>query len=109
VTLLVEMERRLQAAVASIPLPARHSLLFILTLDARERAEALRRLHARATTRPLAELLMDLEEDRTAAALVVGELLRLTRAQAQPPTHSGPSDVSVGILNVWRRILQGPS
>jgi hypothetical protein len=74
---LRDIERRLQEAVAAIPPDLRPSILSALTLPDEERATGIGRLWKDEGTRGMAEMLIDLEEDRALRAAVVGELRRL--------------------------------
>jgi hypothetical protein len=71
---LYDIERRLQEAVAAIPPDLRPSILHALTLPDEERAAGIGRLWKDERTRGIAEMLIDLEEDRALKAAVLGEL-----------------------------------
>jgi len=64
---LLDREGLIEDAVAAFPGPLSQSLLAILMLPQDERAELIGRLHDDPKTQSLAELLIDLEEDRSLA------------------------------------------
>lgn len=71
-TELLDLEQRLRAAVDAFPAPVRAELLRILQLPEEERAQAIGELYRWGAVPKLAELLIDLEEERAAKALVLG-------------------------------------
>jgi hypothetical protein len=71
-------ERQLAHAVRAFPRPVRSYLLKLLLSSPDQRAAAIGRLHQERSTRPMAEFLMDLEEDRL-TAMDVAEALKNTR------------------------------
>jgi hypothetical protein len=74
---MLELERRLFAAIEALPDGLRPWLLDILTRPREERASVIGRLWKEGTHTALAELLIDLEEaGATVRALVVSELRR---------------------------------
>jgi hypothetical protein len=75
---LPEYERLLRECLNAFGPAPREELLRVLTLSGFERAAGIGEFHSNPRTRALAELLIDLEEDRYARAVVVG-LLREKR------------------------------
>lgn len=71
---LPEIEEALRERVAAFPTAARAELLYVLMLPDFERADRIGEFWGFAGTRRLGELLIDLEEDRVARAVVVGML-----------------------------------
>ena len=71
---LARSEEQLRATLASMPPKIRALFLEALTLGDRERASAIGRLYRDGRFESLTELLIDLEEDAAARALVVGML-----------------------------------
>jgi hypothetical protein len=76
---LPEYERLLQECLNAFGWAARAELLRVLILPDIERAARIGEFHRNPKTRVLAELLIDLEEDRAARALVVGMLRQQKR------------------------------
>lgn len=76
---LLRLEQRLRRSVEGFPPAVRGGLLDALTAPDAERAAAIGRLYRSGKAPALAELLIDLEEEPAAKALVVGELRRLSR------------------------------
>jgi len=76
---LPDLERRLHETAAATPPELRPAILNALTLPNDERAASIGVIYQDERTRPVAEVLIDLEEDRALRAAVVGELRRLTR------------------------------
>lgn len=75
---LLDIEQRLQNAVEALPPQVRPGVLRILTLPDKERADAIGTLYQTGpAVRSLAELLIDLEAEPRAKALVRAELRRL--------------------------------
>ncbi len=70
-----ERERALRTAVVGFRLEVRRALLHVILAPEDQRAEAIGRLWALRPNRSMAELLMDLEEDRL-IALDVAEALK---------------------------------
>ncbi len=73
-TELLRFEARLRRIIASFPQQERALLIDILAAPDSERARAIGRLYQSGRTPSLAELLMDLEEERGARVLVLGVL-----------------------------------
>jgi len=71
---LVEAEARLRAAVLALP-PETRRILATIVAPSDARAELIGRLYDEAGDRPVAELLIALEEDRT-VALVIADVFR---------------------------------
>lgn len=69
------MERALRTRVSAYAPAARAELLHILMLPDFDRVDRIGEYWASPATRTLGELLIDLEEDRSARAVVVGMLL----------------------------------
>jgi hypothetical protein len=74
-TSLEELEQRLARQITALPPPVRMELLGVFKLDMAERASRMGQLYEDAGTGALAEVLIDLESDRTARALVLGILI----------------------------------
>ncbi len=72
-----ERERVLQDAVSGLPPDIRRALLHVILSQEDQRAKAIHQLWARRPGDSIAELLMDLEEDRS-MALDVAEALKET-------------------------------
>jgi hypothetical protein len=68
------MEQLLRERLDALGPAPRAELLHVLMLPRFERAGRIGEFYANSKTRTFAELLIDLEEDRTARALVVGIL-----------------------------------
>ena len=64
---LLERDRWIQDAAASLPGPVGGTFLRVLMFPEAERATLIRRLHQDHDTQSLAEFLIDLEEDRQLA------------------------------------------
>jgi hypothetical protein len=77
---LPEYEGLLMERLDAFPPAARAELLHVLVLPDIERSARIGELHRNPKTRALAELLIDLEEDRAARALVVGMLREADQA-----------------------------
>jgi hypothetical protein len=73
-TRLPEMERRLRERLDALGPAPRAELLHVLMLPDFERAGRIGEFYGDPRTRTFAELLIDLEEDRVARAVVVGML-----------------------------------
>jgi hypothetical protein len=71
---LPELEEMLRERLSAFPPAARAELLHVLMLPDFGRAATMGEYWRHAKTRSFAELLIDLEEDRVARALVVGML-----------------------------------
>jgi len=71
---LPELELLLHEHLAAFPPAARAELLHVLTLPHFERASRIGEFYSNSQTRTFAELLIDIEEDRYARAVVVGIL-----------------------------------
>ena len=76
---LDDHEQQLRAAVAAIPAEVRAFALEVATLSDEERPGAIGELYKDDKLRSFAELLIDLEEEPAARALVVDELRRLAQ------------------------------
>ena len=74
-----EIEQLLRERLDAIPPAARAELLRVLLLPDFERAGVIGEYWGNPRTRTLAELLIDLEEDRYARAVVVGMLREAER------------------------------
>jgi hypothetical protein len=70
-----EMERDLRRRLEALPPAARCELLHVLRLPDFDRAEAIGTFWGHPETRSFGELLIDLEEDRTLRAALVGMLM----------------------------------
>lgn len=73
-TTLSEMERRLGERLDALGPAPRAELLHVLVLPDFERAGRIGAFYGDPRTRTLAELLIDIEEDRVARAVVIGML-----------------------------------
>jgi hypothetical protein len=71
---LPELERLLHERLDAFPLAARGELLHLLLLPDFDRAARIGEFYSNPRTRAFADLLIDLEEDRAARAMVVGML-----------------------------------
>ena len=74
--------KKLRRLVLAYPQETRAAMLRVLAAEPDDRAEAIRRLYADPGSRETAELLMDLEADRSAKADVMealGESLRCSK------------------------------
>lgn len=80
-TTLPEMERRLRERLHALGPAPRAELLHVLVLPDFDRVGRIGEFYGDPRTRTFAELLIDLEEDRIARAVVVGML----REQKGPP------------------------
>jgi hypothetical protein len=74
-----ELERRLQERLDAFPPAARAELLHVLRLPDFDRADAIGTYWGHPETREFGELLIDLEEDRAARAVVFGLLAEMER------------------------------
>lgn len=77
--LFEEMEQALRSRLQALPPAARAELLHVLWLPDLHRAEAIGTFWGHPETRTFGELLIDLEEDRTARAVVFGLLAEIQR------------------------------
>ncbi len=75
-----EYERLLQECLNAFGPAPRAELLRVLMLPEIERAARIGEFHSNPKTRAVAELLIDLEEERAARALVVGMLREADQA-----------------------------
>ncbi|HYZ14008.1 MAG TPA: hypothetical protein VFA08_10455 [Actinomycetota bacterium] len=73
-TTLPELEQCLRERLDALPKPARAELLHVLMLPDFERAGRIGEYWGEPRTRMFGELLIDLEDDRAARALVIGML-----------------------------------
>ncbi len=73
-TELTRAEEKLRSTLESMPPTSRALLLEVLTLPEVERGHAIGGLHQDGRFASLAELLIDLEEDSAARALVAGKM-----------------------------------
>jgi hypothetical protein len=71
---LPELELLIHEHLAAFSPAARGALLHVLTLPDFERASRIGEFYSNSRTRTFAELLIDIEEDRFARAVVVGIL-----------------------------------
>lgn len=76
------MERALRHRLDARPLAARAELRHVLMLPDLQRAERIGEFWGHPETREFGELLIDLEEDRTARAVIFGLLAQMDR---KPP------------------------
>lgn len=76
---LAEYEEMLRGRLAALGPAPRAELLHVLMLPDFERAARIGEFWSYPKSRQFAELLIDLEEDRTARALVIGMLRERTR------------------------------
>jgi hypothetical protein len=74
-----ELEDLLRRRLDVFPLAARAELLHVLTLPDFDHAARIGEFWASSATRSFGELLIDLEEDRLARALIVGMLREAER------------------------------
>jgi hypothetical protein len=72
---LEELERRLEGQIRALPPAVKGEILRVFALDGPERAKWISELYAVPGTRALAEVLIDMESERPARALVLGMLL----------------------------------
>jgi hypothetical protein len=86
---LPELERLLHERLDAFPLAARGELLHLLLLPDFDRAARIGEFYSNPRTRAFADLLIDLEEDRAARAMVIG-MLRERRHYGQ--RQEGPSE-----------------
>jgi hypothetical protein len=97
-----ELERRLRERLDALGPAPRAELLHVLMLPDFERADRIGELSGYPETRTFGELLIDLEEDRTLRAVLVGILRRLTdrskRIRNSPTLRAGDP---VSSLTVW--------
>ena len=76
---LPEYERLLRRRLDALPLAARAEFLHVLMLPDFERAARIGEFWSYPQSRSFGELLIDLEQDRTARALVIGMLREANR------------------------------
>src|SRR5262245_19656496 len=74
-----EMEADLRARLEALPPAARAELLHVLRLPDFDRADRIGEFWGHPETRTFGELLIDLEEDRAARAVVFGVLAEIDR------------------------------
>jgi hypothetical protein len=74
-----EMEQALRQRLEALPPAARAELLHVLRLPDFERADAIGTFWGNPETRTFGELLIDLEEDKAARAVVFGLLKEMAR------------------------------
>jgi hypothetical protein len=74
-----EMEAGLRARLEALPPVARAELLHVLRLPDLDRAERIGEFWGHPETRAFGELLIDLEEDKAARAVVFGLLAEMER------------------------------
>jgi hypothetical protein len=74
-----EMEKALRARLEALPPAARAELLHVLMLPDFDRADTIGTFWASPETRTFGELLIDLEEDKAARAVVFGLLAEMDR------------------------------
>jgi hypothetical protein len=74
-----EMESALRARLEALPPAARAELLHVLRLPDFDRADAIGKFWGYPQTRTFGELLIDLEEDKAARAVVFGLLREMER------------------------------
>jgi hypothetical protein len=74
-----EMEKGLRQRLVALPAAARAELLHVLRLPDFDRAERIGEFWSYPESRAFAELLIDLEEDKAARAVVFGLLAELGR------------------------------
>jgi hypothetical protein len=74
-----EMEAALRARLEALPPAARAELVHVLRLPDFDRADAIGEFWASPETRTFGELLIDLEEDRAAGAVLFGLLAEMER------------------------------
>jgi hypothetical protein len=80
-----EMEPGLRARLQALPPAARAELLRVLRLPDLDRVERIGEFWGHPETRTFGELLIDLEEDKAARAVIFGLLAEMERRQAMPP------------------------
>jgi len=73
------MEAALRARLEALPPAARAELVHVLRLPDFDRADAIGEFWASPETRTFGELLIDLEEDRAAGAVLFGLLAEMER------------------------------
>jgi hypothetical protein len=78
VTLDEDEQQQLKTALAAIPAEVRAFALEVATVPDEERPGAIGELYKDEKLRTFAELMIDLEQEPAARALVVGELRRLS-------------------------------
>jgi hypothetical protein len=74
-----EIEAALRHRLNALPSAARAELIHVLRLPDFDRADAIGTFWGHPKTREFGELLIDLEEDRTARAVVCGLLVEMQR------------------------------
>jgi hypothetical protein len=74
-----QMEAALRARLSALPPAARAELLHVLRLPDLDRAERIGEFWGHPETRTFGELLIDLEEDKAARAVVFGLLRQIGR------------------------------
>jgi hypothetical protein len=87
-----EMESALRERLEALPLTARAKLIHVLRLPDFDRADAIGTFWGNPETRTFGELLIDLEEDRYAKAMIWGLLKEMVQAapRAQHPQPYRP-------------------
>jgi hypothetical protein len=78
-----ELERRLRARLDPLPPAARAELVHVLRLPDFGRADAIGTFWGNPETRSFGELLIDLEEDKAARAVVFGLLREMERGSSR--------------------------
>jgi hypothetical protein len=80
---LDEMEAGLKARLEALPPAARAELLHVLRLPDLDRADRIGEFWGHMETRTFTELLIDLEEDKAARAVVFGLLREMGRGSSR--------------------------